>query len=428
MPDPGVTPSIQTGLRFTVDDLPVGTRLDQFFGVARRDNRKRAELFVSRVLGKHIPAPPGLVRAVGTALAERVACALAGGQPSFDLAAAFADPDRASALCDAVTPWPVGGPVLVVGYCETATALGHLVADRLAGSVAVHTSRRSDAAAGPMVAFEEEHSHATSHYLALRDRGLLVEEGTPMVLVDDEFTTGRTVINTISALQSTYPRKRYVGASILDWRTLEWQAALARRCAETVTTAETVALVRGVWEGAVAGPASPAGADAAGDRARRIAARPPAPVSEHRFPAPGPPTRFGWSAGDRDRFEDAHRSVAARLAAWRHGERALCLGTEEFMYPPLRIAEHLGPGVLYQSTTQSPIVAVDVEGYPVRSAAAFEEPIEGGRGGFIYNLVPGGYDDVFVFLDEAVPPERREGLTHALRRAATAAVHVVTLA
>lgn len=402
-------------LRFRVDELPAGTELGQFFGVARRDNRRRAELFVSRVLGKHIPAPPGLIRAAGLALAERVSCDLSGGDPQFDLAGAFADPDGATVLCDGVAPWPAGEPVLVVGYCETATALGHLVADGLDGSAYVHTSRRADVASAAVVAFQEEHSHAESHYLAPRDRALLEGRG-PVVLVDDEFTTGRTVINTIKALQVLHPRGRYVGASLLDWRPPEWQAAMAESCAEAKTSARTVALVRGGWEGSVDDPADPPGL---------AGGRPLAPLYQHRFAPLGPPGRFGWGPSDRDRFEADHRSVAECLAARRHGEHALVLGTEEFMYAPLRIAERMGRGVLYQSTTQSPIVAADRQGYPIRTVATFDEPVEGGRRSFLYNLSPGRADDIFLFLDEAVPQVRWERLADVLRAAANSAVHVV---
>lgn len=71
--------------------------------------------------------------------------------------------------------------------------------------------------------FEESHSHATSHLLLPEDRDLLASGGTGadasvLVLVDDEFSTGNTVLNTIRALHALHPRERYVIVALVDMR------------------------------------------------------------------------------------------------------------------------------------------------------------------------------------------------------------------
>ncbi|MEW5631778.1 phosphoribosyltransferase domain-containing protein, partial [Streptomyces hydrogenans] len=65
--------------------------------------------------------------------------------------------------------------------------------------------------------FEESHSHATSHLLLPEDPELLAGKG-PLVLVDDEFSTGNTVLNTIRGLHERYPRDRYVVVALVDMR------------------------------------------------------------------------------------------------------------------------------------------------------------------------------------------------------------------
>ena len=60
-------------IRCTVDDNPLSLDPDVLFGVARRYNAKRSALFVSRVLGKHVPAEPAVVTLAGELLAARVA-------------------------------------------------------------------------------------------------------------------------------------------------------------------------------------------------------------------------------------------------------------------------------------------------------------------------------------------------------------------
>lgn len=43
-----------------------------------------------------------------------------------------------------------------------------------------------------------------------------VPSDAPLVLVDDEFSTGNTVLNTIRALHEQYPRSRYVIVALVD--------------------------------------------------------------------------------------------------------------------------------------------------------------------------------------------------------------------
>ena len=193
-------------------------------GLALRDNPRRAQLLVSRVLGKHVPTDPRVVHAAGLLLGELVADTLAGGPPRplpVDLlhAAVRGTPGAAAALHAAalrgVAPEPVDAVVL--GFAETATALGHCVAEALGGSDYLHSTRRPVAGVATAGAFVEEHSHHTGHLLLPSDPALLAGP-RPLVLVDDELSTGRTAVNTIAALHSAAPRAHYVLATLVDLR------------------------------------------------------------------------------------------------------------------------------------------------------------------------------------------------------------------
>ncbi|MER6728949.1 phosphoribosyltransferase domain-containing protein, partial [Streptomyces rochei] len=164
--------------------------LPALLGLALRRNPKRAHLLVSNVLGKHVPQSPSLVYGHGVELGRRVR----------DLLGAEA---AASAV--------------VLGYAETATGLGHSVADGLGTAPYLHSTRRPVAGVARAGGFEESHSHATSHLLLPEDPALLAQDG-PLVLVDDEFSTGNTVLNTVRALHERYPRERYVVVALVDMR------------------------------------------------------------------------------------------------------------------------------------------------------------------------------------------------------------------
>ncbi|NLU71674.1 phosphoribosyltransferase [Streptomyces sp. HNM0575] len=194
-----------------------GEGLRELIGLALRRNPKRAHLLVSRVLGKHVPERPGTVYGVGLRLGRRVRTLLG------------------DALADAA---------VVLGYAETATGLGHSVADGIGGVTCLHSTRRAVPGVATAGGFEEEHSHATSHLLLPEDPGLLEGEG-PLVLVDDEFSTGRTVRNTIAALHRRRPRERYVVVALTDMRSADDAAALEKFAAELGARVDVVALARG---------------------------------------------------------------------------------------------------------------------------------------------------------------------------------------
>src|SRR3954451_10065684 len=57
---------------------PVGLRMTQLLQVGLRRNPRRAQLLVSTVLGKHLPADPRVIAGVGRLLGALVARTLAG--------------------------------------------------------------------------------------------------------------------------------------------------------------------------------------------------------------------------------------------------------------------------------------------------------------------------------------------------------------
>ena len=58
-----------------------------------------------------------------------------------------------------------GVDVVVLGFAETATGLGHCVAARLHAHCYLHSTRRDVPGATTLAGFEEGHSHATSHLM-----------------------------------------------------------------------------------------------------------------------------------------------------------------------------------------------------------------------------------------------------------------------
>ena len=404
-------------------------------GLALRRNPKRAQLLVSRVLGKHIPTDPRLVRAAGLLLGRLVADALA-DRPRRPLPTALlrravdGDRDAAAALPrDAIDDVTDFDGALVLGFAETATALGHCVAEGLGGAPYLHSTRRPVPGVATAGGFTEEHSHATEHLLLPHDPALLTD-GRPLVLVDDELSTGRTVLNTITALHRVAPRKRYVVAALVDVRSADGDPAdgeLADGVRALGARLDVVSLARGTVElpadviaraAGIRAELDPAGLDPAGPRPARKQNPTRAHASRVELAALGWPDglpaggRHGFSRGDHAALAAALPGLGAALAHavdLRPGGRTLVLGTEELMALPLRLAQTLadaGHDIAFSTTTRSPAVVVDEPGYALRSGISFpahDDPADGPGDRFAYNVAPhsdgAAWDHVLVVVD-----------------------------
>ncbi|MFG2424449.1 phosphoribosyltransferase [Streptomyces sp. NPDC048448] len=259
-------------------------KLGDLLGLALRRNPRRAHLLVSNVLGKHVPQSPSVVYGYGFALGRRVRELLG----TEDARAA-----------------------VVLGYAETATGLGHCVADGVGLAPYLHSTRRPVPGVTPAGGFEESHSHATSHLLLPQDPGLLAGGG-PLVLVDDEFSTGNTVLNTIRDLHARHPRERYVIVALVDMRSAadlgrleDFAREIGARVDLVVAASGTVKLPEGVLEKGQALVAEYESAD------RSAAGSAPAPgdgsapatgvASDGEAGRPGPGTpAAALSAGERE--------------------------------------------------------------------------------------------------------------------------------
>ncbi len=377
--------------------------LQELLGLALRRNPRRAHLLVSNVLGKHVPQKPSVVYGAGYGLGERVRALLGADEAS-----------RA----------------VVLGYAETATGLGHAVADGLRDAPYLHSTRRPVAGVPQAGGFEEAHSHATSHLLLPEDPELLAggaeasgtEDGSGasvLVLVDDEFSTGNTVLNTVRALHELHPRDRYVIVALVDMRSAgdrdrltAFAAEIGARVDLVTRSSGTVTLPEGVLE---RGQALVAAQEAEQTGRAHEADEHAAPVTRIALDWPaGVPDggRHGFTPAHRAALEAALPGMAERIAdaldgGARHG-RVLVLGFEELMYAPLRLGtaleEALGSDaeVRYSTTTRSPVLAVDDPGYAIRTRLVFpahDGPADGPGDRFAYNVAGAGFDAVVAVVD-----------------------------
>ncbi|WP_306395226.1 phosphoribosyltransferase domain-containing protein [Telluria beijingensis] len=355
-------------------ELPTGTldlridsgaaELDALLGFAARANAKRGFLFLSKVLGKHWPANPIDMLMVHERLAATV-------------------PPLGGA---------VQGPVVFIAMAETAVGLGQgvfeawLRAHPDQQALFLHTTRYR-VGNGPLIEFEEAHSHAPRQFLhepqdpALRE--LLLAART-LVLVDDEASTGNTFVNLAAACRRLNPGLERVHlATITNFMGRAATELLDARFGMPVTSG---ALVEGEFsfvQGAL----------------------PPDQGAAQRFELDadrGASTAFGRLGAAR--AIKAPEALAAQLAGeFAPGNRVLVLGTGEFMHVSTLLGDALqrhGVDTVVQSTTRSPILTWGAVGH----ALTFPDNYGEGIANYLYNVAPGQYDQVLVCHETAPGP------------------------
>lgn len=355
-------------LRTVREDLPLSQLLD----FASRQNPRRGFLFVSRVLGKHIPCPPGTMRSTYRRLASHIG--------------------------------PVAGPILAIGLAETATGLGAGVADSLARDqgredvLFQHTTRHR-LGAPTLLEFDEVHSHAPEHILYAPHPHLAerYRQSATLLLIDDEITTGRTLRRLAEGLARHLPQLReVVFVSLVDWL---GDAAKSRIPGNLPIATRFVSLVSGTF------------------------CFTPAPGFSPRLPerrhCPRPGLRSARADTGRCALQlplPANRltDTANELAASLNGAQSAVtvVGTGELAFPPFLLAEQLerqGVDVLFQSTTRSPILP----GGAIAASLDFADEYGEGIDNYLHNPPPASRRVLIVY--ESLDHADNHGLREHLR-------------
>ncbi len=336
--------------------------------VARRENnRKRNYLVVNRLQGKHIPVKPGDALAMFRALA-----------------------DKLRGLYEKET-------LLVIGFAETATAIGAAVAAEL-GADYMQTTRELVPDAEYLY-FSEEHSHATEQKLVKNDIDRALRTIDRILFVEDEVTTGKTIRNIIDILKKQYPEKlKFSVASILNGMD---------KAAMDVYKDYGIALF---WLVKTNHAAYTETANACSDDGTYVVCKDGVPPAQNQSCALDNiryiktrgrmDTRRIVHSADYQKFCASLYQDIAEQADLESAQKILVLGTEEFMYPALYVADRIeaqGKDVRFHATTRSPIAVSSAENYPLHTRYELSSFYDSSRTTYIYDLQK--YDTVVIITD-----------------------------
>ncbi len=371
-------------------------QLEELLGFAQRINPKRAFLFVSKVLGRHIPVAPMTMRRAFTDLASLV-------------------PDN------------LPEPILVIGMAETAVGLSagvhQALQTRYPNAFLLNSTRHAQHSENNdealFATFNEDHSHASQH-LIYKSKDKSVQKqllaSKTLIMVDDEASTGNTCVNVVTALREAGLKQleQVHLTTLVDWSLNQHQGEADANDKINDTIASRLPniefqrhhLLSGAWQWTDAPNPEPitmpsvdtteAGSQALGSTG-----------NWGRFPTLDSTNGF---ANYLASFQQAFAILNGQPAFDKNQlpKRILVLGSNEFVWLPFLLAEWLESEtkanaatttsiVKFSALTRSPIAL----GGAINTMLSFSDNYGLGMTNFVYNVEPNDWDLIVLCVETA---------------------------
>lgn len=374
--------------------------LEDLLDFAQRINPKRAFLFVSKVLGRHIPVAPSTMRRAFTDLATLI-------------------------------PNDLPEPILVIGMAETAVGLSagvhQALQTRYPDALLLNSTRHAqhdDTSDGNntetlLTTFSEDHSHASQHLIyQSSDKSTQAQllASKTVIMVDDEASTGNTCINVITALRDaglTQLEQVYL-TTLVDWSLAQTglDTAVADKIASRLPNIDFYRhhLLSGAWQWTDAPNPEPIIMPSVDTTA--AGSQPILPTgSWGRFP----------TLDSTDGFDDYLSYFKKAFAKFNKQDnvdeiffkqdqlpkRILVLGSNEFVWLPFLLAQwleqntranHVERDIKFSALTRSPIAL----GGAITTMMSFTDNYGLGMTNFVYNVDSKDWDLIILCVETPV--------------------------
>ncbi|MBS4960493.1 MAG: phosphoribosyltransferase domain-containing protein [Clostridiales bacterium] len=337
--------------------------LQQMISVAKRDrNKKRPYLIVNPLQGKHMPIAPSVAIHLFGQLAEKINAQI------------------------------LGQNTVVISFAETATAIGACAASLLRGNPMYLQTTRESCPEAEYIYFSESHSHATEQKIIKNGFVQALTKAEEIVFIEDEITTGNTILGLKEELDRFTKNVRYTAASLLNGMT---EDSLERFQKKGIAVVYLGKSDNGNYEKLLGNYRY--------DGKEYIAKMDLPEISLKRSVYSGY-VNPRWIHPMKEYEEKCHQFATQFSASHdiKEGENILILGTEEFMYPALLSAYFLEKQyplakIRFHATTRSPILPSSEASYPIFSRSQLISPYEEERITYVYNLCK--YDKVFLITE-----------------------------
>lgn len=398
-------------INLTITKNKYNLDLENIFSLAARKNPKRAFLFVSKLLGKHLPINPNIGICIGYLLANEITNEHCLMDVRNELIKNIQGKKSNSTFYEylELNKLSLSEKTLFIGFAETATGLGHSIFNSFSkNAYYIHTTREKLLDIKPSFEFQEEHSHATSHLFYLLDNDIM-NDIKRIVLIDDEITTGKTNLNIIKELYKKYKIKNFTCVSILDWRNKKNLKEYDNLMKELNIKINVISLISGQVEcnNHKIDENNYLIENSLLDTNNILEYNENKIYSKNRYfslknnednknflISTG---RFGLDINDNTNLiNDIYNKV--KLLNLEVNKNTLIMGFGEFIYIPMVMAYKLNKDCLFSSPSLSPIYTIDTNNYPLKNVDIIECPYDINNNYHIYNL-NNSIENVILFLE-----------------------------
>lgn len=331
----------------------------------RENNHMRTYLYVNPIQGKHIPTDPEKMIGMCKKLAEKI-------EQEYK-----------------------GEELFIIGFSETATAIASCVAENLNQVIGFVTTTREKNNEADFLYFTESHSHATEQKLDVKGIEKYLSLIERIIFIEDEVTTGNTIVKLIGEIEKKFTdiNVRYGIASVLnsmsDSRVEELENKRIHCIWLRKISFEYNVEILNQYKNCNSNHFT------ANDKYNCT-------FSIEKFKQW---KNFRSICERKEYFKKLNNlcaTIADGLCEGKHYEKLAVIGTEEAMYPAIKLALYLKEHnycdyVRTHSTTRSPIMAFDIEGYPLYKRYELKSVYDSNRITYIYNLQM--YDKVIILTD-----------------------------
>lgn len=326
----------------------------------RENNNKRNYLVINKLQGKHIPVKPS--QALG--MFKELAMLLKKAYPYEK--------------------------ILFIAFAETATAIGAAIASYF-DAFYIQTTRE-DIPGADYLFFSEEHSHATEQRLVKNGLDSIIPEVNRIIFIEDELTTGNTILNIIKILKKEYTCiDKYSVASLVNGMSEEHLQIYKNK---GIALHYLLKTDNSRYPGIAAGFTGD-GEYIPPDTSDNITASITYYNANNYIDA-----RMVVNTTIYNKYINKLCQYIIGQTSWTGKKNILVTGTEEFMYPALYIGQLLeqkGKNVKSHSTTRSPIIVSKEQEYPLHVRYELKSLYNDERTTFLYDI--GQYDCVIIVTD-----------------------------
>lgn len=326
----------------------------------RKNNNKRKYLVVNKIQGKHIPVSPKKALQMFKLLAEKL--------KKYE-----------------------GEKLLLIGFAETATAIGAAVAVEL-NCKYIQTTRETITGVD-YIFFSEAHSHATEQKLVKNDIEQIIDNIDRIIFIEDEVTTGNTIKNIITILKNNYKSTiNFSVASILNGMDENSKNDFSENNIKIHYLIKT-------------------------DHSKYEKITQKYEYAENNYKLNENKIKKEYKdikikgAIDSRRLINSDKYIKACNNLWEEiknkeqnktdkKQKILVLGTEEFMFPALYVANKIekeNNTVYFHATTRSPILESKEKDYPIHKTYELRSFYDKNRVTYVYELDK--YDKCYIITD-----------------------------